>query len=134
MSKVLYHADGRVSETSTANIAIVRDGTITTPPPSDALAGVSLGHLKVLATAAGITWIERSLTRDDLAAADEILLTSTPFCLLPATYFDGVAVGSGSPGVVFSGLLKAWSQGVDLDIADQALACAAASRPEPPTG
>lgn len=130
---VLYHADGRVSETSTANIAIVRDGAIATPPPSDALAGVSLGHLKGLATAAGITWIERSLTRDDLAAADEILLTSTPFCLLPATSFDGVAVGTGSPGVVFGRLLKAWSQDVDLDIADQARASAVASRPKPST-
>jgi branched-subunit amino acid aminotransferase/4-amino-4-deoxychorismate lyase len=37
---VLAHADGRISETSTANIAIVRAGCVTTPPLSDALGDV----------------------------------------------------------------------------------------------
>ncbi|NCY03454.1 MAG: hypothetical protein EBX36_11245 [Planctomycetia bacterium] len=117
---VVCHADGRVSETSTANIAIVHDGTILAPPPADALSGVSLGCAARLAEAIAIPWRSRSLTVDDLAAADEILLTSTPNCILPCTRFDGRAVGDGRPGPVFGRLLAAWSELAGIDIASQA--------------
>lgn len=117
---VLCHADGRVSETSTANIAVVRDGVVSTPPPSDALAGVSLRHVRGLSEAAGLEWRERSLAVADLAEADEILLTSTPSCVLPATRLDGRPVGGGRPGPVHALLLEAWSRDVGLDIAAQA--------------
>ena len=119
---VLAHDDGRISETSTANIAIVRDGTILTPPATDALAGISLGFARRLAAGQGIGWHEASLTAADLAAADEILLTSTPSCILPATRFDGGAVGTGRPGPIFRSILDAWSGAVGLDIRSQAVA------------
>ncbi len=117
---VLAHVDGRISETSTANIAIVVDGGVVTPPPGDALGGVSLAHTRRLAQRLGIPWSERSLTAADLATADEILLTSTPSCLLPATRCDGRPVGSGTPGPVYLRLLAAWSDDVGLDIVTQA--------------
>jgi len=117
---VLAHADGRISETSTANVAVVAGGTITSPPATDALAGVSLGHARRIATRLGIAWHEASLRASDLAAADEILLTSTPSCILPATRFDGRPVGAGVPGPVFRSILAAWSADVGLDIAAQA--------------
>jgi len=117
---ILCHADGRVSETSTANVAIVRHGRIITPPPADALPGVSLRFCRDLATALGLEWEERSLALADLAAAGEILLTSTPNCLLPATRLDGRPIGAGGPGPVFHRLLSAWSQSVGIDIAGQA--------------
>jgi branched-subunit amino acid aminotransferase/4-amino-4-deoxychorismate lyase len=117
---VLSHADGRVSETSTANVAIVHGGRITTPPAADALPGVSLAYAHGLAERLGIPWAERSLTAADLATADEILLTSTPSCILPATRFDGRATGTGRPGPVFRRLLAAWSEAAGVDIASQA--------------
>jgi len=119
---VLAHADGRISETSTANIATVSRGTVTSPPPADALEGVSLGHARLLAARLGIPWREASLTAADLAAADEILLTSTPNCILPATRFDGGPVGVGRPGAVYRAILDAWSADTGLDIAAQARA------------
>ncbi len=122
---VLAHDDGRISETSTANIAIVRDGRIATPPAADALGGVSLACMRSLAASLGIAWQERSLSAADLAAADEILLTSTPSCLLPATRFDGRPVGTGVPGPVYRACLDAWSRLVGLDIAGQARSMAA---------
>lgn len=128
---VLAHADGRISETSTANVAIVCAGRIAAPPPADALAGVSLGFARELATGLGIAWEERSLRQADLAAADEILLTSTPNCLVPATRFDGRPVGAGRPGSACRRLLAAWSEAAGIDIAAQARhhAGAAANRP-----
>jgi len=117
---VLAHHDGRISETSTANVAIVRAGEVVAPPAGDALPGVSLGFARRLAAGLGVAWQERSLTAADLAAADEILLASTPSCLLPATRFDGRPVAAGRPGPVFRRLLAAWSRAVAVDIAGQA--------------
>lgn len=126
---VLAHADGRISETSTANVAIVVDDTVITPPETDALPGVSLAFARRLAEREGISWRERRLTAADLAAAAEILLTSTPSCILPATRFDGRAVGTGAPGPVYRRLLAAWSADVGLDIAAQARGHARDARP-----
>ena len=117
---VLEHLDGRVSETSTANVAIVRRSVILTPPPADALPGVSLRHVRHLAESLGLAWEARSLTTADLVTADEILLTSTPSCVLPATRLDGRPVGEGRPGATFRRLLAAWSDSVGFDIAAQA--------------
>ena len=120
---LLLHADGRVSETSTANVVVVVNGALRTPPPGDALAGISLAHLHTLAHGLGIGWQERSLSLADLAAADEILLTSTPNCLLPVTRLDGQAIGDGRPGPLFARLLAAWGRDVGIDIATQARRC-----------
>lgn len=117
---VLAHHDGRISETSTANIAIVNARGVTAPPTSDALSGVSLAFARELALKLGLEWRERRLAAADLATADEILLTSTPNCVLPATRFDGLPVGTGKPGPVFRQLLAAWSEAVGIDIAGQA--------------
>lgn len=117
---VLCHEDGRVSETSTANIVIVTNGGIVAPPPADALPGVSLRFARRLAESIGIPWSERSLSLADLAAADEVLLTSTPNCILPATRLDGRPIGAGRPGPVHARLLAAWSDHVGLDIGGQA--------------
>lgn len=117
---VLAHADGRISETSTANLAVVREGEIITPPAADALPGVSLAFARTLAERLGIPWREASLRQSDLATADEIMLTSTPNCILPATRFEGRSVGAGVPGPVFRRLLTAWSEAAGIDIAAQA--------------
>jgi branched-subunit amino acid aminotransferase/4-amino-4-deoxychorismate lyase len=130
---VLAHLDGRISETSTANVAVVRGGAIVAPLPTDALPGVSLAYVRRLAETLGIAWREESLRAADLAAADEILLTSTPNCILPATRFDGRPVGDARPGPVFRALMAAWSAAVGLDIAAQARAGAASAPLRPAT-
>jgi branched-chain amino acid aminotransferase len=122
---VLAHGDGRISETSTANVVLVRGGRLHAPTAADALPGISLGFTRRLAENRGIPWEERSLRAADLATADEILLTSTPSCVLPVTRFDGQTVGSGRPGPVFRALLDAWSEAAGVDIAGQARAAAA---------
>lgn len=119
---LLCHADGRVSETSTANVVTLHGRTLSTPSAGDALQGVSLWFLEQLAGRLGLHWTRRPLSIDDCLAADEMLLTSSPNCLLPAVSLDGRAIGSGVPGPVFKDLLAAWSDEVGLDIAAQARA------------
>ena len=118
---LLAHADGRISETSTANIAALHGRTIVTPSREDALPGISMGYLKSLSEEAGFHWVTDSLTRDDVLSADEVFLTSTPWCLLAVTRVDGEFIGKNAPGPVFRRLLGDWSTNVGLNLSKQAL-------------
>jgi uncharacterized membrane protein YfcA len=90
-----------------------------------ALSGVSLRCAERLAGSLGIEWQTRSLSEADLASADEIMLTSTPNCILPASRFNGRCIGHGRPGATYRRLLSAWSEWVGLDIAGQSRSRAA---------
>jgi branched-subunit amino acid aminotransferase/4-amino-4-deoxychorismate lyase len=118
---LLHDAQGFVTETSTANLLIytAAEGLVS-PPPTKILHGISLSAARELARRLDIPWSDRDLTDHDVATADEVLLTSTPLCLLPVTRFNGRPIGNGKPGAVFSRLLDAWSAWVELDIAGQA--------------
>ena len=85
------------------------------------LPGVSLEVVIELAGRLGIPFVEREIRPEDVAAAAEVMLSSTPNCLLPVARFDGQPIGGGTPGMVFKKLLAAWSEMVGLDIAEQAV-------------
>ena len=118
---LLLDAQGFVTEASTANVLIYRaaEGLISPPLPK-ILRGISLSVVAELAGQLGIPFAERDLTIDDVASADEVLLTSTSVCILPVTQLNGRPIGSGRPGRVFSGLMAAWSEMVGLDVVAQA--------------
>lgn len=117
---VLDH-QGFVTEASTANVLIYRASEgLVSPAVEKILPGISLAVLLELARRLGIATSHRDLTPDDLANADEILLASTPLCLLPCTRFNGRPIGNGEPGEVFRRLLAAWNDLVGVDIVAQA--------------
>lgn len=74
---LLIDADGSVTETSTANLAIVRDGRIISPPAGQVLGGVTLGRVRSLATSMGIQWCHQLLFPQDLIDAQEVWLMGT---------------------------------------------------------
>jgi branched-subunit amino acid aminotransferase/4-amino-4-deoxychorismate lyase len=118
---LLLDRHGHVMETSTANIvAFRREEGLLAPPQGSVLPGVSLMFLRELAGRQNIAYTERDLTVADLSSADEVLLSSTPNCLLPAVRIDGQAIGGGRPGQLFDALLRSWSEAVNVDIARQA--------------
>jgi branched-subunit amino acid aminotransferase/4-amino-4-deoxychorismate lyase len=118
---VLLDQAGCVTEASTANVLAYRgDEGLVSPPRSAVLPGISLATVEELASRLGIATVARPLLPDDLTTADEVLLSSTPLCLLPVVRYDGRPVGRGEPGPVFRGLLEAWNAEVGLDIPAQA--------------
>jgi branched-subunit amino acid aminotransferase/4-amino-4-deoxychorismate lyase len=123
---MLLDAAGHVTETSTANILLYVSGVgLISPPRSSVLPGVSLEFVIELAGKLNLSIVDREIMPDDVAEADEVLLSSTPNCLLPVTRFDGRPIGSATPGLVYSRLLRAWGETVGLDIASQAARFAA---------
>ena len=122
---LLQLADGQFTETSSGNLLVVHGRTISTPPSDIVLGGISRAVTQELAASCGLNWHERPLFDSELHSADEVLTTSTPYCLLPITKLDGQPVGSGTPGPICSELTTAWSNLVGLDIVQQSVAAAA---------
>lgn len=92
---LILNTDGRVAETSIANIFALIGGRLVTPPVADgALPGVMRAEVMRLARAA-----ERSLAADDLRAASEVFLTSA-LGLRAVVALDGQAIGDGAPGLI----------------------------------
>ncbi len=94
--------DGYATEGAASNLFVVLDGELTTPPKGPRLLpGITRDVILELAAAHGIPHREADVRREDLAAADEIWVTSSTKEILPVTTLDDAAVGNGKPGPVF---------------------------------
>lgn len=129
---LLRSAVGYLRETAIANILLVEAGQkvrVMSPPRATILPGVSLAYVETLCVELGWEWSERELTVGDLQRADEVWLTSTPWCVLPVTRFQGEPIRNGTPGPLYQQLLALWSKNVGVDIPAQARHWAASGQP-----
>jgi len=118
---LLLDHEGFVAEASTANVLAYRAGEgLLSPPLGKVLRGISMGVVVELTERLGIPFRQRDLRPEDIATADEAMLTSTSLCLLPVTRFNGRSVGQGVAGPVFHRILEAWKELVGLDFVEQA--------------
>ncbi len=118
---VMLDEAGYVTESTTANIVVYRNGEgLLTPPRAKILSGISLAVLIELAAGMGITCHERDMTPADLDAADEVFLCSTSPCVLPVVRFNQRPIGRGVIGERYQQLIDAWGKLVGLDIRAQA--------------
>ncbi|HYO26538.1 MAG TPA: aminotransferase class IV [Lacipirellulaceae bacterium] len=123
---VLLDQRGFVGEASTANIVCWYEqspehgGRLVIPRQEGVLPGISQAFLFELADQLGVERREADLTPEQLASADEVLLTSTSVCVLPVVRVDHAKIGAGKPGPMHAKLLAAWSERVGVDIAAQA--------------
>jgi branched-chain amino acid aminotransferase len=117
---VILDIHGNVSENKGGNIFVVSDGVLKTPTTANCLAGLSRTTALHLAEKIGIATEETTLQPYDLATADEVFFTSTPYCIMPATRFNGMTVGDGNVGRITRKLLAAWSDLVGINIVKQA--------------
>lgn len=113
---LLLDLDGNVTETSGANILIVEQGAIVSPTTRNTLPGVSRAMVIELAAKLGIPFVERDIQVHSVVNAGEAFLSTTPYCLMPVTKINGLAIADGKPGPVYRRLMDAWSKEVGLDI------------------
>lgn len=98
---IALDASGFISEGSSDNIFLVRDGVLYTPPVgASILPGITRDTVLTLATDQGITVREAALPRESLYVADEIFLTGTAVEVTPVRSIDGVPVGRRAPGAL----------------------------------
>jgi branched-chain amino acid aminotransferase len=75
---VLLNERNEVAECTSANLFVVKNGKVLTPPlSSGCLEGVTRGILMEIAPEAGVSIHEHSLHADDLYSADEVFIAST---------------------------------------------------------
>jgi len=117
---VILDTDGNVTENKGGNFFIWADGILKTPHARGALAGISRETILELAGVVGIPTQVTDFQPYDIYTADEAFFTSTPYCIMPATKFNGLPIGDGAVGPVSLQLLQAWSDLVGLDIIAQA--------------
>jgi branched-chain amino acid aminotransferase len=97
---ITLNKDGHISEGSVANFFMVRKGAIVTPPVTDdILEGITRATLMtLLKEELGLTVVERSIDRTELAVADEAFLAGTGAQVVPITRVDHRPIGGGRPG------------------------------------
>lgn len=85
---LLDHKD-RVAEGTGANLFMIKDGKIVTPPPECALNGITRLTVINLAREMGYEAVENFFSYEELLQADEIFLTGTAAELQPVGRIDG---------------------------------------------
>jgi len=110
---LMLNAQGMVAETSVANVFVVRDGVLLTPPAVDgALEGITRATVMELAATLGIPVREQTLSRFDFFAAEEAFLTGSGAGIVPIRSLDQRSIGAGRPGPVFEKVRVAFSEAV----------------------
>lgn len=95
---VFLGADGTVAEATGANLFAVIGGRLVTPPAwAPILPGITRDTVIALAADAGIPVDERPLRRDELLAADEILLCGSSAEIQPVGRFEARALSAPGP-------------------------------------
>jgi branched-chain amino acid aminotransferase len=98
---VLLNERGEVSECTAANLFIVKDKKVLTPPlNSGCLEGVTRGVLMEIAAEAGTSVGEQTLRVEDLVSADEVFITSTNRNVIGVKEIAGQTIGNGSSGEI----------------------------------
>jgi branched-chain amino acid aminotransferase len=91
--------DGLLSEGAGENIFVVLQGRLITPPASASiLSGITRDTVIQLAADRGIETLEQTLSREQLYAADEILMTGTAAEVTPVRQLDHMSIGNGGCG------------------------------------
>lgn len=110
-TETVMFRDGFLSEGAASNVWVVRGGRLVGPPKDHlVLEGIRYGLLDELCRDAGIPFELRRIPRQEVLAADELLLSSATKEVLAITTLDGKPVGSGRPGPVYQALYAAYQR------------------------
>lgn len=103
---IMLNHKGQVTEGTTSNIWMIKNGSILTPPlQAGLLGGITRRVLLELAAENKILVSQENFNAEELRAADEVFLTSTTKQLVPITKVDGKTIGEGKPGPISLKLL-----------------------------
>jgi branched-chain amino acid aminotransferase len=91
---LLLNTSGTIACATAANVFVIRGGRLETPPVCDgALPGTMRALVLCLAKQAGLAPVENSLHVEDLADADEVILTNSISRVMEAKDCDGLPLG-----------------------------------------
>jgi D-alanine transaminase len=109
--EAIQFRDGFLSEGSSSNVWLVKDGKLLAPPRDRLiLEGIRYGLIEELCAAHGIGFESRRIAREEVPQADELMLSSASKEVLAVVSLDGRRIGDGKPGPVFRKLHAAYQE------------------------
>ena len=112
---LMLDVDGFLAEAPAANIFLVKDESLYTPPLKYILAGITRQTVLEIARDEQIPALEVELTVADLFSADEAILTGTGAGLAALIEVDKRPIGNGLPGPMLQKLKVLYERKVDED-------------------
>ena len=110
-AETVMFRDGFLSEAAAANVWVVKDGVVSGPPRDNlVLEGIRYALIGELCRDSGIGFELRRIARDEVFAADELLLSNASKEVLPVTRLDGRPIGTGRAGPIYEKLYAGYQR------------------------
>ncbi len=110
LETIMFRGD-HLSEAASSNVWVVKAGKLLGPLKDNlVLEGIRYGLFEELCASVGIPFELRPITKAEVMAADELLLSSATKEVLPVTLLDGKPIGTGQPGPIYAKLYAAYQQ------------------------
>ncbi|OHX49112.1 D-amino-acid transaminase [Cytobacillus oceanisediminis] len=114
--EAIQHRGDTVTEGSSSNIAIVKDGTLYTHPATNLiLNGITRRKINEICRENGVALEESAFTKDDLLDADEVFMSSTSAEITPITEIEGKPIGNGSSGPITNKLQNLFEEAIEKE-------------------
>jgi D-alanine transaminase len=109
--ETIMFREGFLSEAAASNVWVVKGGTVYGSPKDNlVLEGIRYGVIEQLCRDAGVAFALKRITRDEVFAADELLLSSATKEVLPVTQLDGRPIVNGRPGPIYDKLYAGYQR------------------------
>jgi D-alanine transaminase len=107
--EAIQFRDGFLTEAASSNVWIAKDGKLLGPPRDNLiLEGIRYGLIEEMCATCNIPFEARRISRAEVFAADEVLLSSATKEVLAVTAIDGQTIGKGVPGPIYKLLYEAY--------------------------
>lgn len=104
---ILLNRDGFISEGTTWNFFIIKDGTVITPPDdAHILLGITRKKIKKICEDNNIPLLFKNIKPADVYAADEAFSSGSFKEIIPIVKIDGKKIGQGQPGTTTERLIN----------------------------
>jgi len=117
---LLTDQDGYITEGTSSNFMLVKDGQLVSPRPKNILRGVTRAVLIDIAQSLGVPFVEDDIDKYDAITADEAFFCSTSYIIMPVKSLDEHIIGDGQiPGAITKKLADGFSDLVGIDFMSQ---------------
>ncbi|MEK4081216.1 D-amino-acid transaminase [Solibacillus sp. FSL K6-1126] len=97
--EAILHREEIVTEGSSSNIYGIKDGVLYTHPANNLiLNGITRQVIIKCAAEIGLTVNQQAMTKEQLLAMEEVIVSSTTSEVTPVIEIDGTVIGNGTPG------------------------------------
>ena len=98
----IFIRNGKVTEASSSNVFVVKDGVVVTPIADNFLLhGITRAQVVALAKQHNIPFEERDISQEELLAADEVWVTATSIEVWPVQKVNDQWISNGEVGPIY---------------------------------